>query len=183
MTAQRIAGYVAAASAAGILVLALVSSVAGAWGGPGWTTGTGANGTGDGTGMMGNGLGSGMMGGGYGGTGPGMMGSGHMWGDGGASQTTGAAIPGAPTVTVKAKDLSFSSREVTLPRDQVNLTLVNEGAVLHDLTIPTLGVRVVAAAGQTSTVGLRSLTPGTYEGYCSVPGHAAAGMRITVVVQ
>lgn len=183
MDARRISGLIAVTAGAGLLVLALVSSVAGAWNGPGWTTGTGTPGTPYGPGMMG-GYGPSMMGGGYGPSmmgGSGMMGGGHMWPYG--SQTTGAPIADAPTVTVTARDVSFSPTETTLPKDEVNLTLVNEGGVLHDLTIPALGVRVVAAAGQTATAGLRDLRPGRYDGFCSVPGHAAAGMRITVVVQ
>ena len=181
MGAQRIAGTVALASAAGLLVLAIVSTVAGpAWGGGGWTTGTTASGAVFGPGMMGGGFGPGMMGGGMG---PGMMGQGHMSSFGGASRGVTAPITGAPTVSVTATDLKFSPAEITLPSREANLTLVNQGAVLHDITVPGLGVRVVAAAGQTTTVGLRDLPAGRYAGYCSVPGHREAGMRIAIVVQ
>jgi plastocyanin len=191
MSAQRIAGTVAVISAAGLLVLGLVSSVVGAWSGPGWTIGTGTPGAVAGPGMMGGGFGPSMMGGGVmgpammgGGMGPGMMmGSGHMgFGYGAGSQGASAPIAGAPTVTVTATDLKLAPTEITLASREVNVTLVNNGAVLHDLTIPALGVRVVAAAGQTTTVGLRDLPPGRYVGYCSVPGHADAGMRIAVTV-
>ncbi len=178
MNAQRLSGWIAAASGVAILVLALAGSVAGAFG-QGWTSGTGTTtvptmmGGGFGPGMMG---GAGMMGGG------GMMGSGHM-GYGGTSSGTTSAIPGAPTVTVTSTEFAFSPAEITLASREANLSLVNKGVVPHDVTVPALGIRVVAAAGQTTTVGLRNLPAGKYAGYCSVPGHADAGMRISVIVQ
>ena len=67
----------------------------------------------------------------------------------------------------------------------MNLTLVNPkaNAALHDLVVPALGIRVVADAGETKTVGLRGLAAGRYDAYCSVPGHADLGMRAIVIVQ
>ena len=188
MSAQRITGTVAVISAAGLLVLAIVSSVAGSgWSGQAWTAGTGTTGTVMGPGMMGGAFGGSMMGGGFspgmgGGMGPGMMGPGHM-GYGYDAQGTTAPIADAPTVTITATDLRFSTAEITLASGETNLTLVNDGRLPHDLTVPALGIRVVAGPGQTTTVGLRDLPAGTYAGYCSVAGHADAGMRIAVVVE
>ena len=196
MNAQRIAGLTAAISGAAILVLAVVSAVAGpaftfGQAAPTWVTpaqdqpagpfGRGMmGGFGMGPGMMGGfGIGPGMMGGGMG---PGMMGPDHMGPSGYGTQGTPAPIPGAPTVTVTASDLRFAPTEITLPSREVNLTLRNEGQVIHDVTIPGLSVRIVARLGETRTVGLRDLPKGRYAGYCSVPGHAEAGMRIAVVV-
>ncbi|MDE3102306.1 MAG: cupredoxin domain-containing protein [Chloroflexota bacterium] len=181
MSAQRIAGNVAVIAGAGLLVLAVVSSVGGLVSGvQGWSSSS-TNGTpavAPGPWMMGGG--PGMMGGGWG---PGMMGPGHMRGYGGTSSGTTSEIPGAPTVTVTADEFSFSPSQITLAASGANVTLVNKGDLPHDLTIPALGVRIVANAGQTTTVGLRSLTPGTYPAYCSIPGHAEAGMRMTVTVK
>ncbi len=178
MTAQRTAGTIALVSGGALLVLAILSSVIGlASGASAWTSGGGATTTAMGPWMMG---GTGMMGGGMG---AGMMGSGHMGAFGGTSSGTTAPIAGAPTATLTATEFAFSPTEITLAASGANLSLVNKGAVLHDLTIPALGVRVTAAAGQTATVGLRGLPAGRYAAYCSVPGHAEAGMRISVVVQ
>lgn len=176
MSAQRISGWIAAVSGVTLLILATFSSVAGS----SWPRGsTGATMMG-GPGMMGGlgMMGSGMMGG------PGMMGSGNMWSPGDVTRRGDTdAIRGAPTVTVTASEFRFSPSKVTLPSREANLTLANQGAVLHDVVITDLGVRVVANAGQTTTVGLRDLPAGRYAGFCSVPGHAEAGMRMTVVVQ
>lgn len=181
MKAQRIVGWIAALSGVGLLLILLISSVGAlVSGAQGWTTASGSVAA-PGAWMMGGGVGPGMMGGGMG---PGMMGLGHMgFGYGSSSQGTGTPIAGAPTATVTATEFAFSPAEIRLVSGEADLSLVNKGAVLHDVTVPALGIRVVAAAGQTTTVGLRNLPAGTYAGYCSVPGHADAGMRISVVVK
>ena len=177
MSARRIAGSVAVTSGL-LLVLALVvSAIAG-------PSAFASSGTGSywpmGQGMMG-GYGPGMMGGyghsyGYG-MGPGMMGFGN-------TGPAASAIPSAAEVRVEASNFAFTPNEIRLPASaEVNLVLVNTTSVTHDLTVPALGIHVVAGPGQTSGVGLRGLAAGRYDAYCSVPGHTELGMRATVVVQ
>ncbi|HDK45099.1 MAG TPA: hypothetical protein ENG94_02330 [Actinobacteria bacterium] len=94
-----------------------------------------------------------------------------------------AAIPGAGEVRVVASEFRFEPPTITIPAGEaVNLTLINEGALLHDLTIPALGIRVVAEPDRQTTVGLAGLPVGTYETLCSLPGHAEAGMIGTLEV-
>ena len=115
---------------------------------------------------------------GYGyGMGPGMMGFGN-------TGPAASAIPSAAEVRVEASNFAFTPNEIRLPASaEVNLVLVNTTSVTHDLTVPALGIHVVAGPGQTSSVGLRGLAAGRYDAYCSVPGHTELGMRATVVVQ
>ena len=172
MNARTIAGWIALFSG-GLLVVAIAGSalVAGTSGGAGptslnWMMGGGAHGQWQGPGQMGNGMG-GMMG--FGSSGP-----------------ASSALPGAQTVTVEAKNFGFAPSEIRLPANaDVNLTLVNPKATaaLHDLTVPALGIHIVADAGETKTVGLRGLAAGRYDAYCSVPGHADLGMRAVLIVQ
>ena len=73
-----------------------------------------------------------------------------------------------------------------LPKNaDVNLTFSVPAAngVVHDFTVPALGIHVVANPGETRTVGLRGLPAGRYGAFCSVPGHAEAGMRVQVPSQ
>ena len=162
MTAQRVAGLVTLVSG-GLLVLALVAS---AFAEP--TT-------------FGN-MGSWPMG-------PGMMGAGHMGGGMMGFGTSGPAstpIPNATEVRVQATNFSFTPNEVHLPKNaDVNLTFTNAAGtgVVHDFTVPALGIHIVANPGETKTVGLRGLATGRYDAYCSVPGHADLGMRATVIVE
>lgn len=180
------AGVVSVVSAFALLGALVLSSIA--WsmggatplpvGGSGWTSMMGPGW------MMGPGPMSGM-GGMTGlrrgpGSGPGMMAR-----DGPASAWSGgAAIVGAPEVSVVTTEMSFAPSEIRLPANApVNLTLADRGAVAHDLTIPLLGVRLAVGPGETRSVGLRALPAGRYSAYCSVPGHASAGMRALVVVE
>jgi heme/copper-type cytochrome/quinol oxidase subunit 2 len=165
MTAQRVAGWVAIISG----VLLLVGIAASAIGGAAGLTGSSATAYWP--------MNPGMMGSGP--MGPGMMG----FGNAGPAAT---AIPNATETRVQAANFGFTPNEIRLPKGaDVNLTLNNPPAngVLHDLTVPALGIHVVANPGETRTVGLRGLAAGRYDAYCSVPGHADLGMRATVIVE
>ncbi len=182
MRAQQIAGLTALASGI-LLVLAIVAStLAGAagFGNDGSSAYTQLGQAMMGSGQMGQGMmGSDHMGSGMTGMGPGMMGF-------GPSGPAATAIPGASEVRAQVANFSFTPSEIRLPKGaDVNLTLLNPAAtgVVHDLSVPALGIRIVANAGETRTIGLRGLAAGRYDAYCSVPGHANLGMRATVIVE
>jgi len=112
---------------------------------------------------------------------------GHMFGPGHMNWWTTESNPpieGAQELVVTATDFGFSPTEVIVPLGEpVNLTLVNQGAVFHDLTVAELGVRVVAAPGQSTTVGVLADRAGTFDMVCSYPGHADLGMTGLMVVR
>lgn len=119
--------------------------------------------------------------GGWGGLHAPMMG---WWGPGGTSSQGAAPVAGAPTVVIEATEFAFEpNRVVTGAGEVVNITLVNRGSVLHDLTIPALGVHLVAGPGETAATGLSGPTRGEYPILCTVPGHAEAGMAGMLVVE
>jgi len=131
-------------------------------------------------GLIGTSVGAGV---GPGSQGPGWMASMHerMMGSGVRSGQAPAPVAGAPEVEVVARDFSFSPAEVNVPAGtSVNVVLVNDGDLPHDITIPALGFQVAALPG---TRVLSSLTavPGKYEFFCSVPGHQDAGMEGLIV--
>ncbi|MDQ3693398.1 MAG: plastocyanin/azurin family copper-binding protein, partial [Chloroflexota bacterium] len=79
----------------------------------------------------------------------------------------------------------------TLEGDAVTLTagagttfdLISEAALLHDFVVDDLGIDVEVDPGATAPVTIpEDAAPGEYEFYCSVPGHAAAGMVGTLVI-
>ncbi len=120
---------------------------------------------------------------------------------------TGETSTGVQEVTVVAQDIAFSQKQLTLKAGvPTRLVLVNQGAVEHDVTIPGLAAGGTADAhGQqeaghsmgamapgtvhaTARAGDRAVvefTPkaGTYELFCSIPGHKDAGMQGTLRVQ
>jgi len=156
----------------GIVGLVASDSEAGPafWRGPGAAEGLGA------WGWMGWGHMPGHMGGGM---------PGHMpgWTQGGPAGNAPAAVASAPTLEVSALDFGFRPAQVRIRAGQtVNIALANRGAVLHDLTIPGLRFHLVAQAAQRVAGSLTATRPGTYEVYCSVPGHREAGMIARLVV-
>lgn len=86
------------------------------------------------------------------------------------------AFDEAAELTVTLDDFTITPSIVTVDQGKVNLILINRGTVLHDLTIPDLGITVTAPPGVTVTAGLEFDNPGIFDTLCSVPGHASAGM-------
>lgn len=175
MTVRTTAGWIAVVSG-GLLLVAIVAMTVAGWSG---IVRPATAGSGSATTTM-MGPGSGMM--------PMMMGGGHMSGMGmmrGSAASTGeAAIAGAVEVRVDLRNFGFDPNEIRLPKDRdVNVTLANPTTVDHDLTVPALGIHLVAPAGTTRTFGVRALPAGRYDAYCSVPGHREVGMRATVIVE
>jgi heme/copper-type cytochrome/quinol oxidase subunit 2 len=182
VSAQRIAGLVTLVSGAALVLAIAAASV----------TGPSALGSAS---MMNVAMGSTMMTGVMGAT---MTGAGHMGTDqmdgshmsgmmGFASSGPAATpMPGAREFRLQTTNFRFTPSEIRLPKDTaVNLTLENPASsgVVHDLSAPALGIRIAANAGETRTMGVRGLPAGRYDAYCSVPGHAEAGMRATLIVE
>lgn len=108
----------------------------------------------------------------------------HMgWGRGQGTGIVQSPNPGAPSLSMAFVDFAFRPQEIRARAGQpVNLKLVNGGRITHDLTIPALGFQAVVQPGQETTVGLPGSATGTYEFYCSIPGHREAGMIGRLVV-
>jgi uncharacterized cupredoxin-like copper-binding protein len=97
---------------------------------------------------------------------------------------TAPVFPGAEEVMVGLDEFAFTPVEVTVAAGrEFNLSVVNEGALLHDLTIPSLGVSIAVPPGGWASAGLRGLAPGSYPFVCTVSGHAEASMTGTLIVQ
>jgi heme/copper-type cytochrome/quinol oxidase subunit 2 len=118
--------------------------------------------------------------GGPGGHGPGR----HIPSGGSGGQTP--PIDGAPELAITANSFTFSPNRIELGADQpaVNVALTSADT-LHDLVVDKIGFHLAADRGKTVIGGLEGFLfgePGTYVGYCSVPGHREAGMEIEIVV-
>ncbi len=85
-------------------------------------------------------------------------------------------------LTVVATDMAFTPDELEVSAGDVAITLVNEGQAYHDLRVGEEPFIVEVAAGGSATVTV-NLAAGTYEMFCSIPGHSEAGMVGTLVVR
>jgi nitrite reductase (NO-forming) len=100
---------------------------------------------------------------------------------GGGAQSAAANLP--TDVMVTATEFKFNPASLQLPSGKkVSIMLQNNGAVEHDITVDALGMRLLANAGKTATGEFTLDKPGTYDFYCSIPGHKEAGMRGTLSV-
>ena len=81
-------------------------------------------------------------------------------------------------------DIAYDVSELTIPANtEVTISLPNQGATVHNFRIDELDVfsGEVEPGGQGSVV--INAVPGTYTFYCDIPGHRAAGMSGTLIVQ
>jgi plastocyanin len=88
----------------------------------------------------------------------------------------------ATGVTVVATEFAFDPADLSVAADTaVEITVDNQGVVEHDLTVDELDLEIYAGPGETVTETV-TLAAGTYEMYCSIPGHRASGMEGTLTV-
>ena len=96
------------------------------------------------------------------------------------------ATPGAgggESVEVESYDIYFEPEELTIPADtDVTVELPNDGVTLHNFSIDELGIDVDIDPGATAETVINA-PAGEYEYYCNVPGHKAAGMVGTLIVE
>ncbi len=96
----------------------------------------------------------------------------------GGAVTTGEVLG---TLEIHAFDLGFKPAEINVDKPgRYSVTLVNDGSIGHDLTIPD-GTKIVAASKQTATGDVNVPAQGIAF-LCSVPGHADAGMKGTIMI-
>jgi plastocyanin len=101
----------------------------------------------------------------------------------GITQPAAAAAEGR-TVTVVAREMTFTLDTTTIAAGAVTFVLRNEGQAPHDFAIRGNGIdqrtRVIGR-GETATLTV-TLPPGVYAYECTVGGHATMGMRGTLTV-
>ena len=86
-------------------------------------------------------------------------------------------------------DVSETEFKITLPKNTLaagsySFEVKNDGKIEHDLVVEGNGVHKktpLIEAGKTATLKV-DLKPGTYDVYCSVPGHKQAGMDLKLTV-
>ena len=106
---------------------------------------------------------------------------------GGAVPAASAAAAPAKTVRLSANKskLAFDKTRLTVRHGKVTLVMANPSSFPHAIAVEGHGVDrdgKTVNQGGTSRVTL-TLKKGTYDFYCPVDGHRAAGMKGKLVVQ
>ncbi len=90
-------------------------------------------------------------------------------------------VAGVESVFV-ATEFAYDPSDAREADGQLTITLVNRGAIFHNLLIEEVGGFVLEAdAGVTSSAPIQ-LEDGVFTLYCSVPGHRELGMEATLTV-
>jgi uncharacterized cupredoxin-like copper-binding protein len=101
------------------------------------------------------------------------------------TEATTATEASAQTIKVSETEFKITLPQTSLKAGKVEFDLTNEGKIGHDLAVKGPGVEEsktpVIDGGKTAKLSVK-LQPGTYELYCSVPGHKQAGMDTKVTV-
>lgn len=102
--------------------------------------------------------------------------------------TAASAPASASTLSIAANPsgmLMFTTKSLTAKAGKVTIDFTNKSPLPHNFTLASASGTVLGAtptfSGGSKTLTVR-LKAGTYKYYCSVPGHAAAGMTGTLTV-
>jgi steroid delta-isomerase-like uncharacterized protein len=96
--------------------------------------------------------------------------------------STPAADTAAGGPTLELVEMAFNPNTLAIAANtDVTVTLTNKGIAPHNFAIDALSISVDVPPGATTTVTINA-PAGTYEFYCNVPGHKAAGMVGTLTV-
>ncbi|HWK81109.1 MAG TPA: cupredoxin domain-containing protein [Thermomicrobiales bacterium] len=101
-----------------------------------------------------------------------------------ATEVETSLQPAAIDAEISTKDIAFAPKELTIAADtDVTITITNEGVLQHDFVIDSGAIESILLNGGDSDTVVVNLPAGTYQFYCSVPGHREAGMVGTLIVE
>jgi uncharacterized cupredoxin-like copper-binding protein len=101
-----------------------------------------------------------------------------------AATATTSTTARSTTVDVSEVEFKILFPKTTLPAGSYRFDVKNDGKIVHDLVIKGGGVDEATPhidPEKASTLDV-DLKPGKYDVYCSIPGHKAAGMDLTLTV-
>ncbi|MGN6483012.1 MAG: cupredoxin domain-containing protein [Thermomicrobiales bacterium] len=96
-----------------------------------------------------------------------------------------AASPAAGSeIQIYTEDIKFDPKELTIPANtDVKIKVTNKGVLQHDFHVDKLNITSkLLNGGESDTVTINAAA-GTYEFWCTVPGHKEAGMVGTLTVK
>jgi len=97
----------------------------------------------------------------------------------------GPATQSAATVAVtagKPSEFKFTLAPKTVKKGVVTFKVTNKGALAHDFKIAGKKTKQIAK-GKTTTLKITFKKAGKFAYLCTLPSHAAAGMKGTLVVK
>ncbi len=99
----------------------------------------------------------------------------------GAAEPPGDAAGGAVSANIELNEWAITG-DLEVPAGDLTITLSNTGSMAHNLVFENGPRSSDLKAGETVTMEVGQLEPGTYVIFCDVAGHRAAGMEARLVV-
>jgi len=96
--------------------------------------------------------------------------------------TTTTAKPAATKVPVSEVEFKITLASTNFKAGEITFEAKNDGKIPHDLAIKGTSDKTKLIPPGGSAELKVTLKTGTYELYCTVPGHEAAGMRLNITV-
>jgi outer membrane protein assembly factor BamB/plastocyanin len=100
-----------------------------------------------------------------------------------ATPEAGGGASSGTALSIETVDIAFSTNTLDGPANtDIQLTVTNKGSIPHDWVSDDLGVKTkLLNSGETETLTINAAA-GSYNYYCSVPGHKEAGMSGTLTL-
>ena len=106
-----------------------------------------------------------------------------------ATTTGGGGAGGSSTVNISTPsgtELAYDQKSASAKAGSVTIDFTNNESIPHDVAVEspsgdTVGQTDLVASGTANTTV--DLQPGTYQFFCTVPGHRQAGMQGTLTVK
>ncbi len=95
--------------------------------------------------------------------------------------SSGGGGDGASVAQLTLGDFTITG-DLDVAAGDVRLEAVNQGKVPHNVGLRGGPITSDLRPGETATLDLGQLTPGTYELYCDLSGHVERGMVATLTV-
>jgi len=101
------------------------------------------------------------------------------------SASPGASpVAGGEAIQIHTVDIRFEPDTFSIPADtDTEVEITNKGVLQHDFAIDELDILTELLDSEESVTITINAPAGTYEYYCTVPGHKEAGMVGTLTVE
>lgn len=100
-----------------------------------------------------------------------------------AAEAGGGGEAGATVLDIELAEWSIGPIVSDIPAGEVVINVVNKGTMVHNLSIPQLGVKSRdLQPGETETLQLGNVADGQYDMLCEIAGHASSGMTAVLMV-
>ncbi len=90
---------------------------------------------------------------------------------------------GVTEIDVDLAEWSIGPLMSEIPAGEIVLNVTNRGSMVHNLSIPALGIKTAdLQPGESEKLELGNLADGQYDMLCDIAGHAASGMTAVLMV-